>query len=94
MQPGAEFNWNDEKNRQLKAERGLGFENVVAAIENGRVLADIDHHQSGRKGHQRILVVEIGGYACVVPYVEQGLRMFLKTIYYSRAMQKKYVADK
>jgi uncharacterized DUF497 family protein len=94
MQPGSEFSWNDEKNRTLKAERGLAFEDIVAAIENGRVLADIDHHQTGRKDHQRILVVEIDGYACVVPYVEQGLHMFLKTIYYSRAMQKKYVVNK
>ena len=94
MRPGTEFSWNDEKNLKLKAERGLAFEDVVAAIENDRVLADIDHHQAGRAAHQRILVVEISGYACVVPYVEQDMRMFLKTIYHSRAMQKKYVVNR
>lgn len=94
MQPEPEISWNEEKNRQLKAERGLAFEDVVAAIEEGRVLADIDHHHSGRKGQQRILVVNIDGYACVVPYVEQGQRVFLKTIYHSRAMHKKYVVTK
>jgi hypothetical protein len=31
-------------------------------------------------GHQRILVVEIDGYACVVPYVQEGNKRFLKTI--------------
>ena len=94
MRADWEYTWNEEKNRKLKAERDIAFEDVVAAIENGRVLDDIDHHQSGRMGNQRLLVVEIGGYACVVPYVEQGPRMFMKTIYHSRAMQKKYVVNK
>ena len=94
MRIDAEFGWNDEKNRQLKAERGLSFEDVVAAIENGRVLADIDHPQAGRLGHQRILVVDIAGYACVVPYIEDGQQVFLKTVFQSRAMQKKYVVKK
>ena len=62
----------------------------MAAIENGQLLADIDHPQASRKGLQRILVVEINDYACAVPYVEEGSHLFLKTIYYSRAMQKKY----
>ncbi len=87
---GFDFQWNEDKNLRLKTERNLSFEKVVAAIESGRLLADIDHVQAGRKGRQRILVVEINGYACAVPYVEDGFRRFLKTIYYSRAMQKKY----
>jgi len=36
-------------------------------------------------------VVEIGGYACVVPYVRNGNQRFLKTIYRSRVYQKKYL---
>jgi hypothetical protein len=35
--------------------------------------------------------VEISGYACVVPYVQEGNRRFLKTIYRSRIYQKKYL---
>ena len=53
-------------------------------------LPDEAHHPS-RYGHQRILVVEIGGYACVVPYVRTGNQRFLKTIYRSRVYQKKYL---
>lgn len=94
MQPGVEISWSEEKNRKLKAERGLAFEDVVTAIENGRLLADIDHPQEGRKGYQRILVVEINGYACAVPYVEQEAGVFLKTIYHSRSMRKKYLVNK
>ncbi len=89
-----EIGWNDEKNRKLKAERGLSFEDVVAAIENGRVLADIEHHQTGRKAHQRILVVELNGYICAVPYLKHEQKMFLKTIFQSRVLQKKYGVNK
>ncbi len=89
-----EISWNEEKNRKLKAERGLSFEEVVAAIENGRVLADIDHHHATRKGHQKILVVELNGYVCAVPYLRQEQQMFLKTIFQSRVLQKKYGAIK
>ena len=94
MQPGAEFSWNEDKNEFLKAKRGLAFETVVAAVENGLVLADIDHHQAARKHRQRLLVVEIDGYACAVPYVEDGTRVFLKTIFRSRALNKKYVVNR
>ena len=90
MQPEPEISWNEEKNRQLKAERGLAFEDVVAAIENGLVLADI-RHPSEDRAHQRILVVNIGGYACGVPYIRHGDIMFLKTIYRNRDFQRTYM---
>ena len=85
-----EISWSEEKNLQLKMERGLSFEDVATAIENDCVLDDIDHPHAHRKGNQRLLVVDINGYACVVPYVKEGTHMFLKTIYHSREMQKKY----
>jgi uncharacterized DUF497 family protein len=94
MRPLLEVTWNEAKNRQLKKERGLSFENVVTALEEGRTLADIEHPHLDRKDRQRLLVVEIDGYACVVPYVYDSERMFLKTIYHSRAMQKKYLVKK
>jgi len=63
----------------------------LEAIASGRILADEAHPNPSRYGHQRILVVEIGGYACVVPYVWNGNQRFLKTIYRSRVYQKKYL---
>ena len=90
MQPGMDISWSEEKNRRLKAVRGLAFEDVVAAVENGRVLADI-RHPNAERGHQRILVVSIGGYACGVPYVRDGKNVFLKTIYRNRVFQRTYV---
>lgn len=90
---GAVIAWSEEKNRWLKAERGLSFEAVLAAIEDGRILADLAHTDVERFGHQRVLVVLIDGYACAVPYVAEGETRFLKTIYRSRALQRKYVVS-
>jgi uncharacterized DUF497 family protein len=90
MRPSIEIGWSDEKNRKLKAERGLSFENVMEAIEHSRVL-DIVAHPDPKRSHRRILVVEIGGYACGVPFVGNGDSNFLKTIYRSRDFQRMYL---
>ena len=31
------FDWNDGKNRQLKEERNISFEEIVLAIDEGKV---------------------------------------------------------
>lgn len=89
MISGADILWSEEKNRQLRAERGLAFEDVIAAIEDGLVLDDLKHPDPVRR-HQRILVVEIDGYVCAVPYVQDGQAIFLKTIYRGRELHQKY----
>ena len=91
MRIDQEIGWNESKNQDLRRTRGIGFEDVIAAIEAGRVLDDIEHPHMERKGHQRLLIVDIDGYACVVPYVREQRGIFLKTIYHSRAMQKRYM---
>ena len=81
--------WDESKNEWLKAHRGISFEAVAAAIEDGRQLKDTEHSNAKRK-HQRILVVEIDGYVCIVPYVRDGATVFWKTIYRSRKLNKKH----
>ena len=75
--------WSEAKNAQLQAERGLSFEAVMAAVEDGKVLADLRHPNQEQFAHQRTLAVEIDGYACAVPYVSENGVRFLKTIYRS-----------
>ena len=82
-----DFRWDEEKNRWLKQERNLSFEAVVAASENNRILDDVDHPA---RHNQRILIVEINGYICAVPYVRDENVFFLKTIYPSRDLKQKY----
>ena len=76
--------WSPEKNEVLKKERGLSFEDVETAIESGEIIGDFPHPNQERYPNQRVLVVEIDGYACVVPYIREGNVRYLKTIYRSR----------
>jgi uncharacterized DUF497 family protein len=82
-----DFKWNEEKNQLLKQERNLSFEAVVAVIENDQIIDDYVHPI--RDG-QRVLVVEIDGYVCAVPYVRNERTVFLKTIYRNRNLNQKY----
>lgn len=88
------FAWSEVKNTYLKTERGVGFEDIQTAIEEGKTLADIDHPQKSRYPGQKVFIVEFDGYAYVVPYVEDDIKIFLKTIYPSRKMTKKYLSKR
>lgn len=82
------MDWSEEKNRKLKRERGVGFEDVETAIESGKFIADYPHPNQERYPGQRVLLVEIDGYACLVPYIRDSGVLFLKTIYRSRKAQR------
>lgn len=77
------FDWDNEKNEKLLAERGFSFETIVAVIEQQGVLDDIEN-PSANFPHQRALIVAIDGYAVVIPYVLDGGTMFRKTAFNSR----------
>lgn len=82
------FDWDEEKNQKLKKERDLGFEDIVIAIIEGGLLVTLTHP---KRANQRIYIVNIDNYAYVVPFVENKEKYFLKTIYPSRTMTKKYL---
>lgn len=85
------IDYSEEKNQLLKATRGVGFDDVVLAVKNNKLITDKKH--SNRKfKHQRLLVVEINHYIYAVPYVinKQKKEIFLKTVYPSRVLNKKY----
>lgn len=86
------FEWNEEKNKLLIKERGLGFEEVVVAIQNDRLLG-ITKGKEPKYSHQHIFVVFIDGYTYAVPFVEDSEKIFLKTIYPSRILHKQYGGD-
>jgi len=85
------FDWDEGKNSLLKELREVSFEDVLIAIESGRVLDDIEHPNKKRYPNQRILVIEIENYAYYVPYLEDEKKIFLKTIFPSRRATKKYL---
>ena len=80
-----EYRWNAEKDAWLRAERGVGFEDLVQAIERGALLRDEAHPKVERFGHQRVLWVRLDGQVWVIPYVlEDEDACFLKTAFPSR----------
>ena len=85
------YNWNPEKNVQLRAERGISFEEIVFHIENGDILDILEYPNKERYGGQRIFVVAVEEYAHLVPFVEDEREVFLKTIIPSRKATKNYL---
>ena len=85
------FTWSTEKNQQLQGDRGISFEEIVAAIEAGGLLDELVHPNQARYPQQRLLVVALSGYAYVVPCVVQEDAYFLKTIYASRKATRDYL---
>jgi len=87
------FAWDPEKNRRLKSDRGVSFEEVVFFIANGYLLDILQHPNVERYGHQRIFVVRIEQYVFLVPFVETETEVFLKTIIPSRKATREYLKD-
>jgi len=85
------FNWNKDKNQQLQEQRGITFEEIAQAIEQGNLLDVIKHYNPDKYPNQKILIVKIDDYVYLVPFVENDLEIFLKSIIPSRKMTKKYL---
>ena len=85
------FSWNNEKNRLLKSERNISFEDVVFYIERQRVLDIVQHPNQERYKGQKIFIINIDNYAYLVPFVESEREIFLKTIIPSRKATKQYL---
>ena len=78
------FVWSVEKDRALKAVRGVSFDEVM-----GWVLVDIIQHPT-RPG-QKMYIFAHDDYCWVVPCVISGEIIFLKTIYRSRKFTLRYL---
>ena len=87
---GYRIEFSEAKNLLLKETRGTGFEDVLVAIEEKKILGDMKHK---KYVHQRILVIKREEYAYAVPYVIDLKRkvIFLKTVYPSRVLTDKYM---
>ena len=84
------FAWNEDKNRLLKEERGISFQEVVFHIESGDVLEVFNHPNQTRYPGQRIYAISIEDYVYLIPFIESEHEVFLKTIIPSRKATKHY----
>ncbi len=69
--------WNLLKSERLKRTRGASFEELIRSK-----LIAVKRHPS--RAHQQMMLFEHKGYLWVVPFVETGDEIFLKTLFPSR----------
>ena len=86
------FRWPSDKNDLLKQERGVSFEDITVAVEAGALLEIVTHQNPKKYPRQKIMVVEVAGYAFLVPFVEEENHFFLKTIIPSRKATRHFIA--
>ena len=87
------YYWDEDKNKLLKSERGVSFEDVIYYIEKEQILTIIKHPNPDKYPGQKIYVITIDNYAYLVPFVETDNEIFLKTIIPSRKATKLYMED-
>ena len=87
------FAWDAAKNAKLRADRGVGFEDIVFHIERGDLLDILEHPNHERYAGQRIFVVRREDYVYLVPFIEDEHTVFLKTIIPSWKATKHYLGE-
>ena len=80
--------WSKEKDKWLRENRGLSFQEIADAIVGGRLIVSLEN--PSRAG-QEIFVIWIQDYTWVVPFViEEDGALFLKTAFPSRKLHRRY----
>ena len=85
------FTWDPEKNEKLKVEREISFEEIMFHVERGDILDILEHPNQEKYGGQRVFVIEVEGYAYLVPFLETENEVVLKTIIPSRKATRQYL---
>ena len=86
------FTWDKDKNRLLKATRGVSFEEVELLISTEKGM-ELEHHNPSKYPGQRVYVVTIRGYCYYVPFKETTTEINLKTIIPSRKATKRFLKE-
>ncbi len=79
-----DFIYDKKKNQILFDKRGLTFEQAIEIISEEGVLLDFQHPNSEEYSNQRIMVISINNYPHCIPYVMDGEKFVLKTIFKDR----------
>ena len=85
------FDWDPNKNEELRTNRNITFEEIVFALVSEGLLDIIEHPNQTKYPDQRIFIVNVDNYAYLVPFVETEQMVFLKTIIPGRKMTKRYL---
>ena len=88
------YEWNSQKNKKLKQERNISFEQILFHLSKEDVWKISDHPNQKIYPGQKIYFVIIDNYIYLVPFVDKEEYHFLKTIIPSRKATKKYLEKK
>ena len=91
MQNKTNFDYSPEKNAYLKKTRGVSFEEIEIAINEGGILDVIEVTNTEKHPNQKMYVVNMNNYVYLVPFVRNDNVIFLKTIFPSRKFTKLYL---
>ncbi|MBM4167510.1 MAG: BrnT family toxin [Ignavibacteria bacterium] len=82
------FIWDESKNKKLKEERGISFEEVASLILQNKYVEVVKHP---KLTHQKIFLVPVHNYIHAIPFlIDEEKNVVLKTIYPSRKFNKLY----
>jgi uncharacterized DUF497 family protein len=87
------LDWNNEKNKWLKEERNICFEDIAVALDLGGLVDFIDHPNQNKYPHQKIMVVDWAEYIYLVSCVKTKDGYFLKTIFPSRKAKRDHTSE-
>lgn len=78
------------------ARYAVGFEDAIFAISSGMLLKVKIHPNKQKYPHQWIFIVKLKNYVYAVPFVynDRKSEIFLKTMFPSRKLNKKYLNEK
>ena len=79
-----DFTYDEEKNQILFETRGITFEQVIEIISEEGVLLDFQHPNTEDYPNQRLMVVAIDNYPHCIPYIIDGNKFVLKTVFKDR----------
>lgn len=89
------YEFSEDKHKRLVEERGVGFREAIRALNEGRLLETIDHHNREKYPKQRMYLIDINGYVYLMPFIRKDEKtVFLKTLFPSRKLTKQYLAKK
>lgn len=87
------FAWDRKKNKDLKKNRNIGFEDIVEILIKEGPVNVFDHPRPEKYPGQKIFAVRAKGYVFLVPFIETKDTIFLKTIFPSRKAKKKFLKN-
>lgn len=88
------FDWDEDKNKELRNTRGISFEDVLFYIEKREIIDIVENPNQEKYPRQKVFIIEINDYIYYVPFVEDDEKIFLKTIIPSRKYTKRYLGGK